>query len=178
MLHEEALDIGIVRTPLLQSHAATLHTLQRDRFVVALPAGHPLAASTSVSLASLAGEAFVMYSAEEATGLHASAMAACEAAGFVPELRQLATQVPTMLALVEIGLGVALVPEVVRGQRAPQVVYCDLEDNGAGHGSETGLALAWQRGSESPAAQRFLDMISSASGRVPFGGEGPQPRER
>ncbi|TFZ02861.1 LysR family transcriptional regulator [Ramlibacter henchirensis] len=163
MLHEEALDIGIVRTPLLQSHAATLHTLQRDRFVVALPAAHPLAASTSISLARLAGEAFVMYSAEEATGLHASAMAACEAAGFVPEVRQLATQVPTMLGLVESGLGVALVPEVVRGQRAPHVVYCDLEGDGAGHGTETTLALAWHRGSESPAAQRFIDMVSSAS---------------
>src|SRR5690606_29132162 len=33
MLHEEALDIGIVRTPLLQTHDATLHTLQRDRFM-------------------------------------------------------------------------------------------------------------------------------------------------
>lgn len=159
MLHEEALDVGIVRTPLLQSHAAALHTLQRDRFLVALPSTHPLAVSRSIRLARLAGEPFVMYSPTEATGLHASAMAACEAAGFVPEVRQQATQVPTMLALVESGLGVALVPEVVRGQRTPQVAYCDIEGDGAGPGSETNLALAWHKGNESPATQRFLDMI-------------------
>ena len=156
MLQEEALDIGIVRTPLLQSHGLTLHTLQRDRFVVALPATHRLAASESVHLSELAGEAFVMYSAAEAAGLHASAMAACEAAGFVPEVGQEATQVPTVLALVESGLGVALVPEIVRGQREPQVAYRDLKGQEA---SETTLALAWQSGNESPAAQRFIALV-------------------
>ncbi len=156
MLHEEALDIGIVRTPLLQSHGATLLTLQRDRFLVALPASHSLAAQPSVRLADLAGEPFVMYSAAEAAGLHASAMAACEAAGLVPEVTQVATQVPTILALVESGLGVALVPEVVRRQREPQVVYRDLQ--GQGESSQTTLALAWHAGNESPAAQRFIEV--------------------
>lgn len=156
MLHEEALDIGIVRTPLLQSHSATLHTLQRDRFVVALPAAHPLAVRTTLRLADLAGEPFVMYSAAEAAGLHASAMAACESAGIVPEVTQVATQVPTVLALVESGLGVALVPEVVRGQREPQLAYRDLQ--GQPETSETTLALAWQGANESPAAQRFIEV--------------------
>lgn len=157
LLHEEALDIGIVRTPLLQSHGATLHVLQRDRFVVALPAGHRLAAQDPVRLADLRGEPFVMYSAEEAAGLHGSAMAACEAAGFVPEVAQEGTQVPTLVALVESGLGVALVPEVLRGYREPQVAYREIE--GQGQGSETTLALAWQGGNESPAAQRFIDLV-------------------
>lgn len=159
MLHEEALDIGIVRTPLLQAHGATLYTLQRDRFIVALPAAHRLAAQESIRLQDLASEAFVMYSPAEATGLHASAMAACEAAGFVPEVKQQATQVPTVLALVESGLGVALVPEVMRGQRAPKVAY--LEMRREAQSSETTLALAWQSGNESPAAQRFIDLVRS-----------------
>lgn len=128
MLNEETLDIGIVRTPLLQSHGATLHTMQRDRFLAALPAAHRLASRKSLQLADLAGEPFVMYSQAGATGLHASAMGACEAAGFVPEVTQEANQVATPLALVESGLGVALVPEVVRGQREPRIAYRDLAD--------------------------------------------------
>lgn len=159
MLNEEALDVGIVRTPLLQSHAATLHTLQRDRFVVALPRAHPLAAQQSLRLADLAGEAFIMYSATDATGLQVAAMTACEAAGFLPKIAQEATQVPTVVALVESGLGIALVPQIMRGHREPQVVYRSLQM--AGDAPETTLALAYLGGSESPAAQRFIDMAKT-----------------
>jgi DNA-binding transcriptional LysR family regulator len=155
MLKEEALDLGIVRTPLLQAHGATLHILQRDTFVAALPRAHPLATREPLTLPDLAGEPFIMYSAVEAAGLHASAMAACEAAGFAPAIAQEATQVPTVVALVESGLGVALVPEVMRGHREPQVVYRDLHGLEA---SATTLALAWQGGNETPAAQRFIEL--------------------
>jgi DNA-binding transcriptional LysR family regulator len=155
-LAEEALDIGIVRTPLLQSHGATLLTLQRDRFLAALPRGHALAEREHLGLADLARETFIMYSPEQATGLHASVMAACEAAGFVPDVAQQATQVPTVVALVESGLGVALVPEVMRGHREPHVVYRDLRDER--EPVETTLALAWMEGTESPAAQRFIEL--------------------
>lgn len=154
MLNEESLDVGIVRTPLLRSHGASLHTLQRDRFVAAIPASHPLAACTSLRLLDLAKEPFIMYAQEEAAGLHASAMGACDAAGFVPEVRQQATQVDTVLALVQSGLGVALVPEVVRGQREPQVIYRDIDD---GQPAITTLALAFYAGNQTPAAERFIE---------------------
>jgi DNA-binding transcriptional LysR family regulator len=155
MLQEETLDIGIVRTPLLQPHGATLLTLQRDRFVAALPASHPLASQPSLRLADLSGQPFVMYNQAEAAGLYASAMAACEAAGFAPEVSQEATQIATVLAIVESGLGIALVPEVVRGQRDPHVIYRDLVD--AGQTLDSTLALAYEPGNETPAILRFID---------------------
>ncbi|HSV45678.1 MAG TPA: LysR family transcriptional regulator [Ramlibacter sp.] len=158
MLHEEAFDLGIVRTPLLQAHGATLLTLQRDRFVAALPADHPLAQREQLALADLAGEAFIMYSAPDAAGLHAHAMSAFDAAGFAPHIAQEATQVPTVVALVGSGLGIALVPEVMRAHGTPGVVYRDLTDIG---GSETSLALAYVAGSESPAAQRFIEVAAA-----------------
>ncbi|MDB5861370.1 MAG: LysR family transcriptional regulator [Ramlibacter sp.] len=163
MLGEEALDVGIVRTPLLQSHPATLLTLQRDHFVAALPRAHPLAQRSGLRLADLAREPFVMYGAAEAAGLHAAALAACEAAGFVPEVAQEATQVATVLALVGSGLGVALVPEVMRGQREGLVAYRDLADARAG--APTTLALAWLEGQESPAAQRFVEVTRAHAPR-------------
>jgi DNA-binding transcriptional LysR family regulator len=109
-----------------------------------------------LSLSELAGEPFVMYSASEATGLHASSMAACEAAGFTPEVAQIATQITTVLALVASGLGVGLIPEVARGERAPSIVYCDLDDTAPA--LETALALLWHSDHVGPAAQRFIDM--------------------
>jgi DNA-binding transcriptional LysR family regulator len=160
MLNEEALDLGIVRTPLLQAHSATLETLQRDRLLLALPANHPFAAHGPLTLADLAHEPFIMYSATEAAGLYAYAMSACEGAGFAPEIAQEATQIPTVLGLVESGLGVAVVPEVMRGHRAPGIVYRDVP-NGA-H-VETTLALAYVAGIESPAAQRFLEVAKATT---------------
>jgi DNA-binding transcriptional LysR family regulator len=157
LLREDALDVCIVRTPLLQSHAATLHGIQRDRWLAVFPAGHRLADAAHVRLADLAGEPFVMYSATDAAGMHASAMAVCQAAGFVPEVKQEATQISTLLALVASGLGVALVPEVARGTREAQVVYRTLQDAPAL--VETGLALAYQSGTESPASHRFIELV-------------------
>lgn len=153
-LAEEALDVGLVRTPLLKASPATLLTLQHDRFILALPRAHALCAASAPALADLAGEPFVMYSPTEASGLHGAAMSMCQFAGFVPRIAQEATQIPTVLALVESGLGVALVPAVMRGQREPGVVYRDLPAlPDAGH---TTLALAWHDGQESPAAARFI----------------------
>lgn len=158
MLREEVIDVGIVRTPLLQAHGASLHLLRRDRFVAALPVSHSFASRRSLRLEELAGEPFVMYSASDAAGLHASAMAACEAAGFAPKVMQVATQVATVLALVASGLGVALVPEVVRGDRTSNVSYCDLQDQTPA--VETALAVAWYADS-SPAALRFIEACRS-----------------
>lgn len=159
MLNEEALDLGIVRTPLLQAHAATLHVLQRDRLLVALPCAHPLAQREVIRVADLEQEAFIMYASSEAAGLRASVMAACEAAGFVPQIAQEATQIPTVLALVESGLGVALVPEAMRGYREPRIVYQSLQEDRLA--TETTLSLAWVAGNESPAAQRFIELVRS-----------------
>lgn len=161
-LAEEGLDVGIVRTPLLQSSTAELLTLQRDPFVLALPRAHPLAARETLTVKDLARESFVMYNAAEAAGLHGAAMALCQWAGFVPQIAQEATQVPTVLALVESGLGIALVPAVMRGQREPGVVYRELGD--LPQSGETTLALAWQPGLETPAALRFIELARRCAG--------------
>ena len=157
MLHVEALDIGIVRTPLLQPNTLlhTVHTLQRDRLLAVLPQSHRLARQPALQLHELADEPFVMYSASDASGLQAPAITACESAGFLPRIAQEAIQVPTVIALVESGLGVALVPEVMRGHREPQVVYRDLLDAA---GTETTLALACPEDRDHPAARRFIQM--------------------
>lgn len=160
MLNEEALDLGIVRTPLLQAHCASLRTLQRDRLVPALPRGHPLGQRDVIHLSELANEPFIMYSSSEGAGLRACAMMACESAGFAPNVTQEATQVPTVLALVESGLGVALVPEVMRGYHVPNVAYPAIPDAAT---PETTLSLAWIAGNESPAAQRFIEWSAAVA---------------
>jgi|LauGreSBDMM110SN_4_FD.fasta_scaffold02791_1 DNA-binding transcriptional LysR family regulator len=160
MLNEDALDLGIIRTPLREPHAATLLTLQKDNLILALPPSHRLAATAEheqIRLSDLAHEPFIMYSSGEASGLHRISMSVCEAAGFAPLIAQEATQLATVLALVASGLGIALVPEVVRGQTTLRTAYRQLQHAEV---SETTLALAYLAGDESPAAARFLDLAS------------------
>ncbi|AOY91214.1 LysR family transcriptional regulator [Cupriavidus sp. USMAA2-4] len=172
-LDEEALDVGLVRTPLLRHSGATLLPLEHDGFVAALPRGNALAGKGPLRLAELAGERFIMYAADEAAGLHSAAMSACQLAGFVPRVAQEAIQVQTVLALVESGLGVALVPSIMQRFASERIVYRELEDYPAA--AAIGLALAYRPDQQSAAAQRFRDVAARVfplprAGRAPAHG--------
>jgi DNA-binding transcriptional LysR family regulator len=143
MLREEALDVGVVRTPLLQPSAV-----------------RSLTARERAALGEMRDQPFVMYAAGDASGLHSAAMAACQSAGFMPAISQEASQITTVLALVAAGLGVALVPEVMRDQSHGQVEFVELEDRG--EVLETTLALVYMAGSESPACQRFVELCEAS----------------
>lgn len=152
-LEDRALDIGLVRVPLLQTSGATLLQLEPDVFVAALPRGSALAGKGPLRLLDMAGESFVMYAATHAAGLHSAALLACQLAGFMPKVSQQAIQVQTVLALVESGLGVALVPSVMQRYISDRIIYRPLLD--VPPATSIGLALAYMAETESPAALRF-----------------------
>ena len=155
-LADRALDVGLVRVPLLQASRATLVLLERDEFMAALPRGSALAGKGPLRLADMAGEPFVMYAPTNAAGLHAAAMLACQQAGFMPTVSQQAIQIQTVLALVESGLGVALVPSVMQRYISDKIVYRPLVD--VSTASTIGLALAYMADTESPAAGHFRQL--------------------
>lgn len=155
-LEHGTLDLGLVRTPVMVSTSATLLPLERERLIVALPPGHFLAKRDAIRLKDLAGEAFLMYAQGAASSLRSLVMGACQRAGFVPRISQEATQVQTLLALVESGLGVAFVPSVMRKYASDVIAYrevLDIEHDGA-----MGLSLAYMADAESPAAVKFREV--------------------
>jgi DNA-binding transcriptional LysR family regulator len=158
MVEEDALDIGLVRTPLLQSSQTCLIPLERDTFVAALPKGNSIAQKPKLKLRDLAEESFIMYTRTEAAGLHTAAMLACQEAGFLPRVTQEAVQVQTVLSLVESGLGVALVPSVMQRFANEKIVYRSLADCPAT--ASIGLALVYRQEMESSAARRFRELAA------------------
>jgi DNA-binding transcriptional LysR family regulator len=152
-LEDRVLDIGLVRTPLLRTTTATLIPLETDQFIAALPRGHALASKGPLRLVDLAGEPFVMYGPSAAAGLHSAVLLACQHSGFVPKVAQQAVQVQTLLALVESGLGVALVPSVMQRYASDKILYRPLLDLPSG--AAVGLSLAYLPNTESPAAANF-----------------------
>lgn len=158
-LKDGVLDIGLIRTPLLEPTDATLIQLEQDQFVVALPKEHYLACQNVLKIRDLANEPFVMYATGAAAGLRSAAMLACQQAGFIPRIAQQATQVQTLLALVESGLGVALVPSVMRRHVNDRIVYLELTD--LIPGAAIGLSWAYMPQTESPAAAHFRALALS-----------------
>ena len=159
-LEDKALDVGLVRVPLVQATMATLVPLESDEYVAALPRGNRLSRQGILKLSEMAAESFIMYAPTHAAGLHATTMLACQQAGFVPRVVQQATQIQTALALVESGLGVALVPSVMRRFISDRIVYRPLVDLPCD--ASIGLALAYMAYSESAAAGRFRKLAVRA----------------
>lgn len=121
-----------------------------------LPRGNPLGSEAQLSLARLAQQPFVMYALEQAAGLHSAAMLACQHAGFVPRIAQQATQVQTVLSLVESGLGVALVPSAARRESNEKILFREL--SAPAPDVPLSLALAWMPSIESALARRFREL--------------------
>lgn len=140
LLDEDALDIGLVRTPVLRASRAALAPLLSEPLVAAMPDGHRLARRRSLSLSDFSDEGFVLYTEEGAAGLRSAVLLACQRAGFLPRIAQEATQVQTVLALVQGGLGVALVPDVGRNWGGGGVCFKALTDPALR--DAVGLALA------------------------------------
>lgn len=139
----------------LAAHAPTardprfsLFPLLADPLDVALPVGHPLADAPGLRLADLAADRWIFGGSGPWSEI---TTAACEAAGFVPEQAHSAAGWTAILALVEAGMGVALVPRMAsREQRREGVVMRVLEADrprrhvvaAVRHGAESGPAVA------------------------------------
>jgi DNA-binding transcriptional LysR family regulator len=155
-LEEGTLDIGLVRVPLLCTSPVTLVQLERDEYIAALPRANPLANKGLLKLSDLASESFIMYGADLAGGLNSTAMFACQQAGFIPRVAQEAVQIQTVLALVESGLGVALVPSIIQRYVNDRIAYRPFVDFPSS--AAIGLSLARMADTESPAANRFREL--------------------
>ncbi|MET9361985.1 LysR substrate-binding domain-containing protein [Streptomyces sp. NPDC006632] len=127
--------------------------LLTDPLDVALPAGHPLAAEPGLRLADLAHEAWIFGGSGPWSEI---TTAACEAAGFVPEQAHSAAGWTAILAMVEAGMGVALVPRMAAADRRGGVVTRVLSaDQPRRH-----VVAAVRRGAEGgPALARVLGAL-------------------
>jgi DNA-binding transcriptional LysR family regulator len=94
-----------------------------DPLDLALPGGHRLAGAADIRLAALADDQWIF---GRGGPWREIALAACGAAGFVPEAAHEAEGWPTILAMVAAGLGVALVPRLADAASTPGVTIRKL----------------------------------------------------
>jgi DNA-binding transcriptional LysR family regulator len=123
-LLERTLDWAIVRqTAPVRGTTAT--SLFADRFVAALPAGHPAAGTTApVDLAELAGDVWVWLHRDISPDYHDAMAATCRSAGFSPIPAHWARSVTSQIAMVGCGLGVTVVPAAAGADPAVRFRPC------------------------------------------------------
>ena len=154
------LDFGLLLPPVSEIEGLEHLVVQRERFVVALPARHRLAAGHgSLAMSELAGESFVMVPREIAPGLYDIVSGLAARAGFSLNVAQEAIQMQTVVSLVSSGLGAAVVPGSLANLGRRGVVYRRLSDRHP----MLELWLAWRRGATGVAATEFVAQARSLS---------------
>ncbi|MFF4431967.1 LysR family transcriptional regulator [Streptomyces sp. NPDC001513] len=150
----------------LAAHAPTARdarftrvTLLEDPLDVALPPGHPLAGAAGLRLADLSGDRWIYGGSGPWSEITRTA---CEAAGFVPEQAHSASGWTAILAMVEAGMGVALVPRMVSSRASGVAVRVLAHDRPTRH-----VIAAVRRGAEAaPALSHVLAALRAvAAGR-------------
>src|SRR5439155_26351357 len=90
------------------------------------PAGHRLAGNAGASrmpLADLAAVTFIQYRRPLGPGLYDAIIAACQRAGYSPQIGHEAPRMLSTLSLVAAGLGVTLIPASMQPLRVNGVAY-------------------------------------------------------
>ncbi|MGW0879315.1 LysR family transcriptional regulator [Streptomyces sp. NPDC002671] len=148
------------RTPDPADARFTRLPLLADPLDVALPPGHPLAATPELRLTDLASDPWIFGGSGPWSDITRHA---CESAGFTPHQGHSASGWTTILAMVETGMGVALVPRMAAGRRDGVVMRELATDQPVRHvlaavrkGAETGRALS-----------RVLQALRDASAPAP-----------
>jgi DNA-binding transcriptional LysR family regulator len=155
----EKIDAAFIRSPIDPAAGVAVHSVLEEEMVAAFPAGHALStnsAATRLPLAGLQSETFILYRRPLGPGLYDAIIAACQRAGFSPQIGQEAPRMLSTLSLVAAGLGVTLVPASMRRLRVHGVAYRRLD---SAAGLIAPLNLAYRRGETAAAARRFIAQV-------------------
>lgn len=146
-LEEGSIDIGFVTMPDYPASCRGI-ALQEDRLLAVLPKGHRLAGLKSFPVAEAEKESFISIMENSDN----DARRALDMAGVKARVKYTTKDDYAVIAMVEQGLGISIMPELLLRNQASHVKLLPL-DNGA---SRT-IGAAMPKGSESnAAAQQFI----------------------
>lgn len=146
-------DVCFVRPPIDNPDIAS-KLISRERFILAMPATHPLAGKSAVSIKQFKNDPFIMYVRELGPTFCSSLVQFCAKAGFSPKVALEVSQINAAVGLVGAGIGVALVPQSMNQLHFDNVVYRPLIERAP----NVDVLLAWQAGRPSELLKSFIEM--------------------
>jgi DNA-binding transcriptional LysR family regulator len=150
------IDLAFARLEGEQGPSIQSLALKQDRLAVALPKTHRFAELPRVRLASLADEAFVMFSRHFSPNYYDSIIATCRGAGFSPRVLHEVRSVASQIAFVGCGQGIALVPDSLKKMAAGNVVFRPLKESV----TVVTTAVAWSTERANPIVDSAVEALS------------------
>ncbi|HEY0700867.1 MAG TPA: LysR family transcriptional regulator [Micromonospora sp.] len=166
----EDLDIGLLRGV---PRAVALEQLlvHTESLLLAVPRGHPLTRlARPVTLADVGESHVVTYSPVEARYFHDLVVSTFRSAGVQPRYTQHVTQVNSVLALVDAGLGVALVPASAAVITLRNLRFLPVEEIPE---DCVEVYAAWRPDNDNPTLSVLLEHVRSGAARFQRGYPGP-----
>lgn len=151
-----AIDVALLRPPVTDP-ALALHTLRRDRLVVAVPTDHRLARRRRIEVSDLADADLIVHSADRRSVMYGVVLRLLHDAGIEPRIRHEVGETSTLVTLVAGGRGVAVVPEPVTALSLHGATYRPL----SGADAYVDLAVAHRVDRSEPHLERTVAAISS-----------------
>jgi DNA-binding transcriptional LysR family regulator len=161
---EGKLHLGFLRLPVSVPPGIVFQRLVEEEMLLVLPSSHALlqgrrgGGMPTISLKSLRDERFILVRRHGAPGMYSNLIAACERAGFTPQVAVEVDRMLTNISLVAAGVGISAVPASMQGFHADSVVYCRIQD--AGPGLCAPVTLVTRENELSPAARHFMDLVA------------------
>ena len=119
------MDLGFVRTPIKSLPiGVSVSVLYREPIILALPEWHLLATRKKIPLKALSDEPFVGLRIHDGVGFNAQVAEICAIGGLSPKVLQRADQLVALAGMVAGGLGLAFVPDPLRGLIRAAYLIC------------------------------------------------------
>jgi DNA-binding transcriptional LysR family regulator len=154
LIEEGRLDVGYIRSPMHLPDSLSTVSLLAEGFVLALHDSSWLCRLKEISAVHVQNETFIL--PEQISGT----LQVAAHAGFAPILGPQPGGLVSVIALVSLGQGVAVVPEsVVDHIKLPNVVYRRIQDCQP----SSFLSLVYRRFEKAPAVARFIEHVKHFS---------------
>jgi DNA-binding transcriptional LysR family regulator len=153
-LQDKRIDMGFVR-PVHTAGELHYQRVAREPMRLAIPKRHPLARQKSVRMADLAGQPLIMYSEREGKYFHDMITRLFATTHKRPKYIHEIAQTHTIMALVNKGLGLAIVPDSARHLHFANAVLRPLWRSDM----MAEIYLAWPQDESNPALPRVRDFF-------------------
>jgi DNA-binding transcriptional LysR family regulator len=154
-LHAGELDIGLVR-PHQQDGELETAALGSEELCLAIPRHDADLWPEQPDLASLHGKAFLMYSPYEARYFHDLLSHCFQQAEVMPQIVEYVAQIHTMLALVQSGIGVALIPQSATSLHFEGLILRPLQIHPA---RPVEMVYSYRKDNHNPALETLLHKV-------------------
>jgi DNA-binding transcriptional LysR family regulator len=154
------LDFGFVHTTRVPPEVSQIR-VSRQPFVACLCATHPLSSRGRLGLDELAGEPLALVSRQVSPDYHEQILAACAAAGFVPDTVHELQHWLSVVSLVAQGLGVALVPQALHQSAIAGAVFVPIQGEAPSYDTH----CLWKADAGRPAMEAFAQAVRWVAGQ-------------